>query len=453
MIQLNQNKSMFASERNGTMAGQIIKKVKALFQWGKILLPLNQLRYFPPRFVIRDPIAEGVKKAFKMDFETAVIVYNIKNLQELSDQLGETEYVRFISLMKKTFQKVIAQEVNDDLIALHDYYSDGLALFIRVNHNIHSVSDIDSTMKKILRESEKMMFPELGQIKPKFETGYMFIQRKHYSIQESIYKAHQQAVAMAEKRVKTEFNEMVYSISKIISQKDIHILAQPIITLATGEVRAWEMLTRGPKGTTLENPLQLFSVARQTGMLYNLEMIVFEKILQQIIATGCTQEIFINFTPITLGNQRFVRDIKETLQRHSEISPKQMIFEITERDSIEGMDHFIYNIKVLRTLGFRIAIDDTGAGYASLNSISEILPDIIKIDRAVIQDIDKNTVKESLLKGLLLVAKETGSIVVAEGIESKEEESVLARNKVDLAQGYLYARPGVLNRSLEIAMD
>lgn len=435
------------------MAGQIIKKIKGLFRWGKIFLPLNQLRYFPPRFVVRDSVAEGVKKAFKKDLETAVIVYNIKNLQDLSDQLGEAEYARFINLMKTTFKNVITEEVNDDLIALHDYYSDGLALFIRVNQNIHSVSDIDSIMKKILHETEKIMFAQLGQIKPVFETGYMFIQRKHYSIQESIYKAHQQAVAMAEKRVKTEFNEMVYSISKIISQKDLHILAQPIITLATGEVRAWEMLTRGPKGTSLENPLQLFSIARQTGMLYSLEMIVFEKILQQIKATGCTQEIFINFTPITLGNQRFVRDIKDLIRKYDEISPKQMIFEITERDSIEEMDHFIYNIKVLRTLGFRIAIDDTGAGYASLNSISEILPDIIKIDRAVIQDIDKNTVKESLLKGLLLVAKETGSIVVAEGIESKEEESVLARNKVDLAQGYLYARPGVLNRSLEIVMD
>jgi EAL domain-containing protein (putative c-di-GMP-specific phosphodiesterase class I) len=94
-------------------------------------------------------------------------------------------------------------------------------------------------------------------------------------------------------------------------------------------------------------------------------------------------------------------------------------------------------------MGFKIAVDDTGAGYASLNTISELMPDIIKIDRSVIENIDKNSVKESMLKGLLLVAKEAGSLVVAEGIENQEEASVLTRNNVDLAQGNFYARPAM----------
>jgi EAL domain-containing protein (putative c-di-GMP-specific phosphodiesterase class I) len=123
-----------------------------------------------------------------------------------------------------------------------------------------------------------------------------------------------------------------------------------------------------------------------------------------------------------------------------------MIFEVTERDSIEGLTFFHDNIKQLRKMGFRIAVDDTGAGYSSLHTISELLPDIIKIDRSVIQDIDTNKVKESMLKGLILIAKETGSLVVAEGIEKKEEADVLVRNHVDLVQGYFYAKPGTLEK-------
>ena len=141
------------------------------------------------------------------------------------------------------------------------------------------------------------------------------------------------------------------------SQKNIKLLAQPIIDVATKEVRAWEMLTRGPEGTALENPLQLFSVARQTGMLYDLEMIVLAKTLDQITSTGCTHEIFINFTPITLGNSRFVRDLKNIMQGYRGILPGQITFEVTERDSIEGIENFIYNIKVLRGMGFRIAVE------------------------------------------------------------------------------------------------
>lgn len=247
--------------------------------------------------------------------------------------------------------------------------------------------------------------------------------------------------AMAEKRVQSELNEMIFTINKIISHRTITLLAQPIIDVSTKEVRAWEMLTRGPKGTVLESPLPLFSVARQTGRLYDLEMIILEKLLQQVKATRFRQDIFVNCTPITLGNMRFTRDLKKLLQKYRGISPKQITFEVTERDSIEGLKDFIYNIKVLRVMGFKIAVDDTGAGYASLNTISEIMPDIIKIDRSVIENIDKNSVKESMLKGLLLVAREAGSLVVAEGIENEDEALVLTRNNVDLAQGYFYARP------------
>lgn len=441
-----------ASERNETMARHNIKRFNHLNKWIKILLPEDKLKFYPPQFIIRDPIKKAVSKAFDGGYEVAVIVFNIKNLRELPEQLGEQGYTSFIQLLKLTFQDVIEEEVkSEEIMALHDYSSDGLTLFMKVNHDSHSVTDIDKKMKKILRFSEKRLAEQVPLAKPVFETGYMFIEKRHYSIQEAILKANQHALSMAEKRVQSEYNEMLYMVSRIVAQKDIYLLAQPIIDIATGEVRAWEMLTRGPKGSVLESPLHLFSIARQTGMLYDLEMIVFEKTLQQIYKTGCKQDIFINFTPITLGHERFIRDIKNMLAKYKNISPRQITLEITERDAIEGMENFLYNIKVLRMLGFRVAIDDTGAGYASLHSISEIMPDIIKIDRSVIQDIDKNSVKESMLKGLLIIAKEAGSLVVAEGIENKEEASVLSRNKVDLAQGYYYARPDFLDKGLKLS--
>ena len=276
----------------------------------------------------------------------------------------------------------------------------------------------------------------------------MFIENKPDAVREAIARAHKQATAMAEKKVDSEFNEMLYMLRKIVAQKEIKLLAQPIIDVATKKTYAWEMLTRGPSGTVLENPLTLFSVARQTELLYPLEMIVIEKAFQQVKDTRCHHDIFVNCTPLTLGNIRFIQDIKALMVKFKGISPKQITFEVTERDSIEGLKNFIYNIKLLRVMGFRIAVDDTGAGYASLNTISEIMPEIIKIDRSVIENIDKSTVKESMLKGLLLVAKEAGSLVVAEGIENAEEASVLTRHNVDLAQGYFYARPAALMQGL-----
>ncbi|MGX6445422.1 EAL domain-containing protein [Neobacillus sp. K501] len=419
-----------------------MKKAKSVMQWGKLLLPLSSIRYYPPQFNLRNPVLEGVSKAFQEGHEVAIIVFNLVNQQDLFDQIGRQQHAQLMKKLKKFFQIYIEQEVNSkDVITLHDHYGDGVSLIMKMNQDRHCISNIDIVMKKITYEVEHGMIELYPSIQPVFETGYMFIEKNDFSIQESILRAHRQAMAMAEKRVQSELNEMIFTINKIINQKTITLLAQPIIDVATKEIRAWEMLTRGPKGTALESPLPLFSVARQTGRLYELEMIVIEKLLQQVKATRFRQDIFVNCTPITLGNMRFTRDLKKLLQKYRGISPKQITFEVTERDSIEGLKDFIYNIKVLRVMGFKIAVDDTGAGYASLNTISEIMPDIIKIDRSVIENIDKNSVKESMLKGLLLVAREAGSLVVAEGIENENEALVLSRNNVDLAQGYFYARP------------
>lgn len=426
-----------------------IKTLRNLCSWGKILLPLNSMRYYPPQFILRDPITQGVRRAFKQGYEVAIIVFNLNNIRQVHEQLGELQYHRFIKSLKSSFHETVSIEVpKKEILTLHDYYSDGLTLLLKVDHNRNCVSEIDQLMNKILLESEKKLSNTYSSAKLKFEAGYMFIEKKHYSVKEAIMKAHQQALAMAEQRVQSEFNNMLYCVSKIVSQKSISLLAQPIIDVATKEIRAWEMLTRGPKDTSLESPLNLFSVARQTGMLYELELIVLEKTLEQINATGCYHDIFINFTPLSLGNPRFIKDLKKMMEKYKNIPASQITIEITERDSIEGIQYFISNIKLLRNIGFKIAIDDTGSGYASLNTISAIMPDIIKIDRSVIQDIDKNSVKESMLKGLMLVAREAGSLVVAEGIESEEEASVLTRNQVDLAQGYFFARPDSLKKSL-----
>jgi EAL domain-containing protein (putative c-di-GMP-specific phosphodiesterase class I) len=426
-----------------------MEKAKSVMNWGKILLPLSSIRFYPPRFILRNPVLEGVTAAINNGDEVAVIVFSLKDNNELAEQLGQFQHSQLIKKIKRYFRISVEQEIDkQDVITLHDFYGDGLTLFIKVDYDRPHLSSIDTVMKKITYNVEKSLQKHYPSIQPIFESGYMFVEKKYHSIQDSVERAHRQAIAMAEKRVKSEFNGMIYSIKKIVSQKDIKLLAQPIIDVTTKEIRAWEMLTRGPTGTVLENPLPLFSVARQTGMLYELEMIVIEKVLEQIKATKCRQDIFVNCTPLTLGNIRFTRDLKRLMQQFKGISPKQITIEVTENDSIEGLKNFIYNIKMLRLMGFRIAIDDTGAGYSSLSTISEIMPDIIKIDRSVIQNIDKNSVKESMLKGLMLVAREAGSLVVAEGIENEEEASVLTRNNVDLAQGYFYARPTVLVKSI-----
>lgn len=442
--------TILAFERNEAMKYQQTTFSK-LINWGKLFLPAKKIKYFPPSFVLRKPILKGVEKAIESGLEVAVIVFDIHNLFYIKQQLDKKEYIDYKTFLRGTFRETLSEFLpSDELIAIHDYHSTRITMYIQISNEVDCISTIDLLIKNTIHNIEKLI-AEKNYIQPVFNTGYMFIERKYDCINEVVQTAQEVALSMAQKRSETESIQLIYALNEIVIKKNIQLLAQPIMDVETNKIHACELLTRGPKGTELESPLRLFAIARQTKFLYDLEMIVLEKAFEQIELTKWKHNIFINFTPLTIGNPRFIKDIKMVMKQYKGISPQKITIEVTERDSFEELEFFSGNLKLLRMIGFRIAVDDTGAGYASLNSISEIMPDIIKIDRSVIQNIDKSSVKESMLKGLLLIAREVGSVVVAEGIESAEEASILSKNKVDLAQGYFYARPTSLSDNLQIS--
>lgn len=412
-----------------------------MINWFKVFLPHSRIKFYPPVFNIRNPIMTTVKVNFKKGYEVAVLSFYIKNYRDLSEKIGKSGLQNYFKILKEEFKSCMSSSFKEDVLILHDYQSEGVTAIIRLHPSKHSLDELDQKSDRVeccLENKMQKIYPD---IHSSFNSGYMFIDKSHQDLSEAIGKAHHLAFEMAEKKVQSKYNQMLYEMSQIVANKEIRLLVQPIIDVSSNESVAYEVLTRGPKGRFLESPLNLFSFARQTGMLYELEMIVFEQALIQLTKMKPKQNIFINFTPISVGDKNFFSDVRRLFSKYPSVSPTQLVIEITERDAIDELEHFIHNIKKLREYGLRIAVDDTGAGYASLHTIIEIIPDIIKIDRSVIQNIDGNSIKESMLKGLLLIAKEIGSTVVAEGIESEQEAMILSKNKVDLAQGYFYARP------------
>ena len=425
-----------------------VMKYKQCVQLGQLFFPLRQIRYYPPRFILRNPVVEGVSKALQKGYEVALIVYKIKNMSDLNQRFEYDEVKQITGRLRTKFKEIVQQNMNEDQIILLDYhFSEGFTIYINFNEDYegNSVYDINQLMTRICQKLHELLIDGFNF---EFDKGYMFIQKKVDSVSESIYNARHQALVMAEKKVQSDYNDMLYLMSKVISNKNIRLYGQPIIHMETKQIQAWELLTRGPEGTNLEMPLRLFSVAQQTGHLYDLEMIVVEKTFEKITETNCQHVIFMNCTPLTLGNKRFVPDLKKVLQHFPKIDPTKIIIEMTEQETVEDLKRLNENLRELRALGFRIALDDTGAGYSSLHSIGEILPEIIKIDRAVIENIHENPVSESMLMGIMLIADKVGSLVVAEGIEKIQEVNVLSQHKVDFVQGYYYARPQLFNQQL-----
>lgn len=130
-----------------------------------------------------------------------------------------------------------------------------------------------------------------------------------------------------------------------------------------------------------------------------------------------------------------------SLLKQYKLSPQNIVFEITERSAIEDFSAFTKVLYHYRDQGFQIAVDDAGAGYSSLQAISEIQPDYIKVDRSLISKIHENNVKKHILDAFVTFAKKMNSIIVAEGIESEEELEAVIQLGIDCGQGFYISRP------------
>ncbi|MGF1500651.1 MAG: EAL domain-containing protein [Paracoccaceae bacterium] len=212
---------------------------------------------------------------------------------------------------------------------------------------------------------------------------------------------------------------------------------QPIISLATGRIFAHEALLRGPAG---EEPEEVFArVAEKLRHRFDEQCRI--QAIERAAALGLREALSVNFMPNALYDPE--TRIERTLwaaDKH-DISFDRIIFEMTEDERLTDPAHLRRIISAYRAYGFRAAIDDFGAGYSGLGLLANLQPDYIKLDRALVQGLDTDSVRQTILRGILRVTGELGIDVIAEGIETLGERDALAGLGIDLMQGFLFARP------------
>jgi EAL domain-containing protein (putative c-di-GMP-specific phosphodiesterase class I) len=147
--------------------------------------------------------------------------------------------------------------------------------------------------------------------------------------------------------------------------------------------------------------------------------------------------LFLNLHPADLADSELFQSVAPLTQLASRV-----VLEVTERAAIEEVDSVERRVHELREYGFRIAVDDLGAGYAGLSSFALLEPEIVKLDVSLLRDIDQSPVKQKLVASMTSLCKDMGFLVVAEGIETPAERDCVATLGCDLLQGFLFARPG-----------
>ncbi|MGN6577670.1 MAG: EAL domain-containing protein [Nocardioides sp.] len=222
-------------------------------------------------------------------------------------------------------------------------------------------------------------------------------------------------------------------IDAVLATQGVTMALQPLVSLVTGEVSGVEALARFRDG---RGPDQWFADAQACGRAKELDELTFTAALAHFDGLPESVYLSVNASPELLVDASFRQRLVE-----SGVPLDRLFVEITEHARVADYPALNVAVASLREAGVRFAIDDTGAGYASLNHVLQLRPETIKLDRALIDGVDTDPARRSLVTALVLLALEIGAAVTGEGVETDEQLSALSTLGVDQAQGYLLARP------------
>lgn len=215
----------------------------------------------------------------------------------------------------------------------------------------------------------------------------------------------------------------------------LFMVFQPIVSLKQGTVMGYEALLRTEE-KSLGRPPDLLAAAETLNAVHRLGRLVRAKVAEAIPSAPEGTRIFVNLHPRDLSDD-------ELLSEDSPLAAfaDRVVLEITERASLEGVHDVDGRVLTLRKLGYWLAIDDLGAGYAGLTSVTRLEPEVVKIDMSLVRGIDRSRSQQHFVASLARTCGELGMIVVTEGVETDAERDTLLALGCDVLQGYRFGRP------------
>ncbi|MDG5473068.1 EAL domain-containing protein [Jeotgalibacillus sp. ET6] len=217
---------------------------------------------------------------------------------------------------------------------------------------------------------------------------------------------------------------------------------QPILKVDSGDVYAYESLLRSNDPSKSISPFELFKVANTTGFHSLLDQRAREEAIKakkMHIQHGIKS--FINFLPSTIYNPEYCLKHTFNIVKKYDIDPEDLVFEVVETEKITDVDHLKSVFNTYKREGIKVALDDVGAGFSTIDMLKLLEPDYVKIDRSFISFCDTSAEKQDFLKEVRETSQNLGIKVLAEGIERQEELEICQKLGLDLCQGYLFGKP------------
>ena len=226
----------------------------------------------------------------------------------------------------------------------------------------------------------------------------------------------------------------------VLAEAEFWSVYQPIVSLADRAVVAHEALLRGVVDEREVGGGDLFFVAEQAGWLDRLDRIGRESAVIGAAPWLGDDDLFVNFDPNSIVRPQVCLAGTERAVHDAGFAPGQLVFEVVESHAILDRGHLVSILDHFRSLGWRIALDDVGAGWSSLSLLAAVRPDVVKLGKALVQELPDDGAR-TVLRAVTDLAHRLGAVVVAEGVETERLADEVTALGADLGQGWLFGRP------------
>ena len=228
---------------------------------------------------------------------------------------------------------------------------------------------------------------------------------------------------------------------QVVAERALAIVFQPIFGFREGRIVGHEALVRGPQDSLVCAPTELFSAAQHAGVALELNIVCIQEVLRAFARRGLEGSLFLNVSPQLIIQRGFEQQRAARFMRDLGLTASNVVIELTEDYPTVDFRFVHESLMLYRSMGFRVAIDDLGEGFASLRLWSELRPEYVKADKHFVRGIAIDPVKLQFLRAIQHIAESSGSQVIAEGIETAEDFRVAKDIGIACAQGYFIGRP------------
>ncbi len=391
-------------------------------------------------------IIDDIRKELEKEKILGILFLAIGDQQQIEPVFGWEQYDEIVKYFTITVLSEIGKLIpRQSLIGISSISGDGFFIFMNRDSNGAQINkeyflDLIEKFKIKIEQFKKKDLRHDVMNRVDFHAGYQILHIDPLVRPERlIYQALEEVKYAAYFKEKMDERKRYEELRQIIYKKQITTVYQPIYNLLDDTLYGYEALSRGPAGSYFESPDMIFLYASKGELLMSAEETCLYQAVRNARCLNNGNLLFINITPTLIPS--LINDNFKTFLQEAGLNNQHIVLELTEKFAIP--DHGLYQRILVNTKGkgYKIALDDVGIGYSTLERISEITPDYLKFDRSLVRDINKNLVRQELAKSFVEFAKKINAIIIAEGIENKEELDFIKSIGINYGQGFLLGCP------------